>query len=134
MQTRKGLSSRPWEESTCFSIVLLLPAYWLFFAGSLFAGSLAEPEVEPLPDGWSVDEAGGVALLLLEPDGLDGVLVEPEAEPLLEGDDGDVERVGLDDDVPVAPVPLEPRSQPARAAPNATDTATARIESFMLPP
>jgi hypothetical protein len=113
------------------------PAYWLF----CFAGSLDGLEDEPLPEDWSLDdelepledEDGGVALLL-EPDGLDGVLIEPEAEPLLEGDDGDVERVGLDDDVPVAPVPLEPRSQPARAAPNATDTATARIESFMLPP
>jgi hypothetical protein len=145
-----------------------LPAYWLFFAGSLDGledelepdglddelelDGLEDEPVAPLPeDDWSLElepledepeplDDGGVALLLLpELDGLDGELIEPEAEPLLDGDDGDVaeplepgaERL---DDAPLEPAPLEPRSQPAKAVPSATDTATARIESFMLPP
>ena len=139
-----------------------LPAYWLFFAGSLDGvegelddelelDGLEDEPVAPLPeDDESLDELeplaaggvalllleldgldGGVALLLLELDGLDGVLIEPEAEPLA-GERLD-EEAPLEPvpDVPLAPVPLGPRSQPAKAVPSATDTATARIESFM---
>jgi hypothetical protein len=116
--------------------VLLLPAYGVFFAGSLFAGSLAAPEVEPLPDDWSVDEpeleddgedGAGVA-------GVDGVVLLLGLE--LEGEDGE------DGDMPPDALPLPevlpppaPRSQAAiRLAPNARETATAKVESFMLPP
>jgi len=145
-----------------------LPAYWLFFDGSLDGledelepdGLDDEPELDgledepvaPLPeDDWSLEleplddepeplDDGGVALLLLpELDGLDGELMEPDEEPLLDGEDGDLldedEPLEPEPDVPLAPEPLEPpRSHPAKAVPSATVTATARIESFMLPP
>jgi hypothetical protein len=166
MQTRKKIS--PLRRR--------LPAYWLFFDGSLDGledelepdglddelelDGLEDEPVAPLPeDDLSLDELesledggvallllpeplddGGVALLLLpELDGVDGELIEPEDEPLLDGDDGDVAEPlelapGRLDDAPLEPAPLEPRSQPAKAVPSATDTATARIESFMLPP
>lgn len=120
-------------------------AYWLFF-------------VESLDDG--LDDAPAPELL----DGLDELLLESLDEPepdegaadgedgvlglvLLELEDGEL---GRDDGVdmlpdvlpellpeaPVLPVPAEPpRSHAAiMLAPRATDTATARVESFILPP
>jgi len=102
----------------------------------------ADPEVEPDPD-WSVeelDEDDGLVADGVDEDGLD-----EDDEDGLEDDGLDgVERLELDEDglldeEPVAPVPEVPRSAPRsqaaiRLAPSARDTATARVETFMLPP
>jgi hypothetical protein len=79
----------------------------------------------------------------LEPDGVDGAAVVPEAELEDDGEllgevvapepDGDV--VDEDEVAPAGARLLSARSQPARtAAPNAMETAIARVESFMWPP
>jgi hypothetical protein len=102
--------------------------YWVFFAGSL-----AAPDVEPVPawslepeledegeDGAGVDGDDGVAGLglvlrlgLEGEDGLDGDVIPPEALPEV---------------LPEPDVRSAPRSQAAiMLAPNARDTATARV-------
>ena len=72
-----------------------------------------------------------------EDDGEDGV-----AEGLLlleldedDGEDGEVMLPLLEPEVEPAPLRSAPRSHAAiRLAPSATETATARVENFMLPP
>jgi hypothetical protein len=91
----------------------------------------------------ALDELGGVAdeLEELEPDG--GVLGVTVTEP-----DVELEPDGAVDGVVVAPLPevededdlsaagrSGPRSQPPiRVAPSARETATAKVENFMMPP
>jgi len=99
----------------------------------------ADPEVEPEPD-WSVeelDEDDGLVADGLEDEGLDEDGLEDDG---LDGVDRlELDEDGLLDDEPVAPVPEVPRSAPRsqaaiRLAPSARETATARVETFMLPP
>ena len=80
---------------------------------------------------------GVAAELELEPDGELGVVAEPDAELELDGEDGGVVVLPLPEvaDEPVLPAlpPLSP--QPAIIAPpNARETATAKVETFMWPP
>jgi len=102
------------------------PAYWLF----CFAGSLDGLEDAPLPEDWSLDEPE------LEDDGEDGAGVAGVVLRLgleLEGEDGDIPPDAPP--LPEVPPPPAPRSHAAiRLAPSARETATARVESFMLPP
>ena len=121
--------------------------YWLFcFAGSLdgFAGSLdglagADDAPEPALDGLDELELGLDGLD--GDDGVDGVVAAPELEepePDIEPEpDGDLDgEVAVPLELPAPDVVRSaPRSHAAiRLAPSATDTATARDESFMLPP
>jgi hypothetical protein len=126
----------------------------LRIAYCFFVESLDEPaldgdwsldELEPA-DGVDAEDEGdedegedGEAVLPLpaddEDDGEDGV-----AEGLLlleledDGEDGEVMPL-LDPEVEPAPLRSAPRSHAAiRLAPSATETATARVENFMLPP
>jgi len=83
------------------------------------------------------DGEDGAAVLPLPADdeGEDGV-----ADGLLlldedDGEDGDVILPLLEPEVEPAPLRSAPRSHAAiRLAPSATETATARVENFMLPP
>jgi len=112
---------------------LLLHAPYCFLVESL------DDELEPVADGVDADDEGdedGEAVLPLpadEDDGEDGVAA---GLLLLElGDDGEVMLPLLEPEVEPAPLRSAPRSQAAiKLAPRATETATARVESFMLPP
>jgi hypothetical protein len=139
---RKALPPVAREE-----ITLLLRPY------CFLVESLDEPEVEPLPD-WPLDELepdedgvdaddegddgdedDGEAVLPLpdeDDDGEDGVA---EGLLLLDEDDGEVMLPLLEPEVEPAPLRSAPRSHATiRLAPRATETATARVENFMLPP
>lgn len=115
--------------------------YWLFdLVESLDELGLDE---EPEPLDWPVVEPEPE--LELEDDGEDGVADGLDGLLELEELDGELGELfdGLLDmlpeelpEAPVLPVPDEPpRSHAAiMLAPSATETATARVESFMLPP
>jgi hypothetical protein len=89
---------------------------------------VAEPETDP-PDGAALEPEGA---LLEDEDEPDGELIEPDGEVVDDEDDepdGEVEVVPPRDALPVV------RSHAViRLAPSATDTAMARVESFMEPP
>ena len=86
-------------------------------------GEVVEPDEDAAPDG----ELGVVALPETDEDEEPaGAPVEPEPEGAVVLDD---------EDAPAGARLLSARSQPARtAAPNAMETARARVESFMWPP
>jgi hypothetical protein len=119
-----------------------------------------EPEVAPLPavpldEGVELDEEDepppdwlfSSLEDELEDGELDGVDdIEPEAEPELDGEDGVVAPLEDDEpdgeldglvleDEPVADLPPPPLSHAAsRLAPNAMETAIARVDNLMGPP
>jgi hypothetical protein len=128
-----------------------------------FCWSGEEPELAPLPavpldEGVALDEDDAPPLDWLfsseledgleegdeEPDGEDDI--EPEAEPELDGEDGVVAPLEDDEpdgeldglvleDEPVADLPPPPLSHAAsRLAPNAMETAIARVDNLMGPP
>lgn len=121
-----------------------------------------EPEVAPLPavpldEGVALDEdeapppdwlfSSELEDELEDGEELDGVDdIEPEAEPELDGEDGVVAPLEDDEpdgeldglvleDEPVADLPPPPLSHAAsRLAPNAMETAIARVDNLMGPP
>ncbi len=107
----------------------------------------------PLEEGVALDEDDApppdwlFSSVLEDGEELDGVDdIEPEAEPELDGEDGvvapleddapDGELDGLvEDEEPVADLPPPPLSHAAsRLAPNAMETAIARVDNLMGPP
>jgi len=103
---------------------------YCFFVESLESGDGVDGEEDE-------DEGeDGAAVLPLpaeedDEDGEDGVA----DGLLLLGDDGEVRLPLLEPEVEPAPLRSAPRSHAAiRLAPRATETATARVENFMLPP
>lgn len=126
-----------------------------------FCWSCEEPDVAPLPavpldDGVALDEddapppdwlfSSELEDELEDGEELDGVDdIEPDAEPELDGEDGVVAPLDEDepdgvlglvveDDEPVADLPPPLSHAASRLAPNAMETAIAKVDNLMGPP
>ena len=114
------------------------PLAWSFF----WMSTEVDEELEPEPEGAALDDGAPAAELEEEPGVALGELVVPEPDIELDEEPGvvapepDGEVVDEDDEEPAgAREALSDLLQPARnAPPNASETARARVESFMWPP